>query len=72
MDSSMINKYCSLNNECNKVMEDVFRKWALSARSFHKILRVARTIADMNESGDIEVNHLLEALSYRMPDQFTS
>ena len=40
----------------------------LSARAYHKILRIARTIADLDESDNIEQIHLMEAVSYRMTD----
>jgi len=68
LESSMIEKYCFLDDECTKIMENAYSKLDLSARSYHRILKLARTIADLNQSTNIKEEHLLEALSYRMPD----
>ena len=72
IDNDMISKYCKLDNRCNKIMKDAFERWSLSARSYHRILRVARTIADIEGEDTIKEIHLFEALSYRMPDEFKS
>ena len=48
-----------------KMMEVAQQRMNLSARSYHRILRVARTIADLSHSPNIEITHLSEALSYR-------
>lgn len=65
----LIEKYCSLNDECKKIMEKSFNKLGLSVRAYSKILKVARTIADMKESENIEKEHLLEAIQYRSLDK---
>lgn len=62
-------KYCKLNNECKKVLENAFNKLKLSARAYGRILKVARTIADLEESEDIEVHHVAEAIQYRSIDR---
>ena len=49
-------------------MEEVFTRMNLSARAYHKIIKVARTIADLDEKEDILVGHLSEAICYRMND----
>lgn len=72
MNGEMIEKYCKLDSKCSNIMKDAFEKWSLSARSYHRILRVARTIADIDGEYDIKEIHLFEALSYRMPDIFNS
>ena len=46
-------------------MEDIYDKYALTARTYHKILRVARTIADLQENKTINHGHLVEAIRYR-------
>ena len=46
-------------------MENIYEKMELTGRTYHKILRVARTIADMEESPDIQLRHLNEAICYR-------
>ena len=62
-------KYCKLNEESRKYMELAFEKLDLSARSFNKTLKVARTIADLEGSKDIKLAHLKEALAYRGLDK---
>lgn len=65
MTSKEIEKYCELDKESEKIMRDAIRKLKLSMRTFHKILRVARTIADLEERDKIEKEDLLEAINYR-------
>ena len=60
-----IKKYCKINQESEKLIEMAFKKYHFSARSYHKILKVARTIADLEDSEDIKQEHLLEAIRYR-------
>lgn len=62
-----LEKYCHLDNTEFAFMETLYKKLGLSMRSYHKILRVARTIADLAESETIKKEHLLEAAGYR-PD----
>jgi len=61
--------YCRLNEESEKLMADVFEKLELSARAHDRILKVARTIADIEGEEDIQVAHLAEAISYREIDR---
>ena len=58
-------RFCVLGKEEAALMEKMFKKLKLTARGYHRILRVARTIADLEESGEIRVPHLQEALCYR-------
>lgn len=67
--SSKIEKYCPITKEEQDYMEEVFQTKELTGRTYHKILRVARTIADMEEKENIEMLHLSEALCYRMIDK---
>ena len=64
-----IDEICVLDNECKCMMRKVFDKMGLTARSYHKVLCVARTIADLDEKENIEGKHLREALSYRSINQ---
>jgi len=60
-----ITRFCILNSESNLILEKAIESYSLSFRGINKILKVSRTIADVNKSIDIEKSHLLEALSYR-------
>ena len=65
----LIEKYCKLNLECKRILENAFDKLGLSARAYVRILKVARTIADLDKSDEIKVNHLAEAIQYRSLDR---
>ncbi len=67
--ASKLPVYCPLGKKEAEYMEQIFKKHALTARTYHKILRVARTIADMEESGKIGLRHLTEAVCYRTLDE---
>ena len=60
-----IDQYCPLGPEERDMMELIFNKLQLSARGYHKILKVARTIADMEGEENIRIVHLSEAAGYR-------
>ena len=66
---SLINQYCNLDDKCQKIMENAFEKLKLSARAYTRILKVARTIADLANSNDIKEIHLAEAINYRDLDR---
>ena len=63
--SSLIGEYCPLSDSAEKVLREAFEKMKLSARSYHRIIKVARTIADIEDSFFIEEEHVMEALMYR-------
>lgn len=65
MSTGQIRQFCPLGREEQELMENAFSRLGLSARGYHRILRVARTIADMEGSENIACAHLAEALSYR-------
>ena len=67
--ASRIEEYCTLGQKEKNYMEEVFRKESLTARTYHKILRVARTLADMEEKECISLKHLQEAVCYRTFDR---
>ena len=69
MTSADIKKYCKLDKESARLLEDSFEKLNLTARAYNRILKVARTIADLDNSPDITVKHVAESLQYRMLDR---
>jgi magnesium chelatase family protein len=60
-----INKFCILDIESKKILDKAVNSMNLSARSYYRILKLSRTIADLESSENILKNHLTEALSYR-------
>nr|WP_317358786.1 YifB family Mg chelatase-like AAA ATPase [uncultured Tyzzerella sp.] len=67
--ASLIDKYCQLGNEEREILKGVFDRLNLSARAYHKILKIARTIADLEESENINVKHIAEAVQLRNLDR---
>ena len=65
----LIDEYCRLDEKGKKILQDAFEKLGLSARAYGRILKVARTIADLDETGQIQVKHLAEAIQYRSLDK---
>jgi len=66
---SLLNKYCLLGEKENKLLDQAMQRLRLSARAYHRILRVARTIADLAQSETILVPHITEAIGYRLLDR---
>ena len=60
-----LREFCALDEECDKLMHMAFDSMNLSARSYDRILRVARTIADLEGSEIIKADHIAEAIQYR-------
>lgn len=69
MTPAMTRSVCTLNEASKKMLERCFETMGLSARAYDKILRIARTIADLDESENIELAHLTEAVQYRSLDR---
>ncbi|HZK26591.1 MAG TPA: YifB family Mg chelatase-like AAA ATPase [Thermoclostridium sp.] len=69
MSSPMVRKYCPLGKEESRVLKGAFTSLSLTARSHNRILKVARTIADIEGTENINVVHISEAIQYRMLDR---
>ncbi len=65
LDDQQIRKFCLLNSESQEILDNAIRRFELSQRSINKTLKVARTIADLDNSKDIKKVHIIEALQYR-------
>lgn len=64
-----LEKWCSLGKQEKNFMRTAYEKYNLSARTYHKVLKVARTIADLDKKKEIRIEHLQEALAYRVIDK---
>jgi magnesium chelatase family protein len=69
MNSSLIKKHCPLNAECQALLKQAVEQLNFSARAYDKIRKVARTIADLDGSADIQAQYLTEAIQYRSLDR---
>lgn len=65
MDSTDIDTFAKMHGDASKMLSDAVNRFSLSARSYFRIIRVARTIADLSRSDEIRSEHIAEALSYR-------
>ncbi len=69
MPSQMVKEVCEINQACKNMLKRAMEKLRLSARAYDRILKVARTIADLDASPNIEIQHLSEAIHYRNLDR---
>lgn len=69
LDNSEVERYCPLDTQQRQLLEKIIVKYNLSARALHRILKVARTIADLAQSDSIHTHHLQEAINYRRLDR---
>ena len=69
MTSKLTREHCALTDECRRIMEQAMNRLGLSARAYDRILRMGRTIADLEASADIKPYHLQEAITYRSLDR---
>ena len=66
---NLIEKYCKLDDESKTILEKAFDKLNLSSRAYNRILKVARTIADLGERDNIDKGDIAEAIQYRSLDK---
>ena len=69
MSNRQLERFCALDAGCSEVLERLIEKLGLSARAYSRILKVARTIADLADSKDIRPEYLMEAAGYRFLDR---
>ena len=69
MNSAMLREFAPLSKECSLLLERAMQRLNLSARAYDRILKVARTIADLDNKTDIEPSHISEAIGYRSLDR---
>ena len=65
MNVKELSVYAPLSSEVKQLLNNSAERLALSARAYHRVIKIARTIADLENSPDIKQNHILEALQYR-------
>ncbi|MBQ9060999.1 MAG: YifB family Mg chelatase-like AAA ATPase [Firmicutes bacterium] len=68
LDEAGIRKYCALDDSCRRMMQAAFSELDLTMRGYHKVLKLARTIADLGGEEAIQEDHLAEALMYRFSE----
>ena len=69
MGSRQIRTYCELSTDCERLLERAMLQQGLSARAHDRILKVARTVADLDSAEVIEPKHIVEAIQYRTLDR---
>jgi magnesium chelatase family protein len=71
MGAREIRRQCTVNEQAEKLLETAINKLGLSARAYSRVLKVARTIADLAGASDIESAHIAKAIQYRSLDRRT-
>ena len=69
MTPNLIEKYCILKNKAKQILDKYFLKMKMTTRAYFKVLKVARTIADLEQSESVELEHVIEAIQYRSLDE---
>ena len=71
MEIPEIKKYCQITGQSEDIMKKYVDSGRLSVRGYHRVLKLARTIADLEHSNPISFEHISEALSYRIKEEIT-
>ena len=69
MSNRQSERHCRLDDECRRTLEDIMRRTGMSLRAWFRIIKVARTIADLEGEERIRPGHILEAAGYRLLDR---
>ncbi len=69
MSAKTIKKHCSLDSPAEELLQQAMTELNISARGYNKILKVGRTIADLDQSENIRLEHISEAVQYRNLDR---
>ena len=69
MPTQLIRKFCELSADCERLLERAMTQQRLSARAHDRILRVSRTVADLEGADHLEAKHIAEAIQYRTLDR---
>ena len=69
MNNAMVSEFCKLTPECERILKLAFERLGMSARAYNRILKVARTIADLEDEENILPSHITEAVGYRSLDR---
>lgn len=69
LNARLINRYCKLNDNEQELLRQAFQTMNLSARAYHRLIKVSRTIADLEDSDRIKEKHICEAIGYRSFDR---
>ena len=64
-----LKKFCSLDKASEKLIADAVERLGLSTRSYHRVLKIGRTIADLDKNGSLQAKHVAEAIQYRRLDR---
>ena len=70
MNTSQIKKYCILDKESKSFLERVYVKYKLNIRTYNNILKISRTIADLEDKEKIDVSCIAEAIQYKVDNKF--
>jgi magnesium chelatase family protein len=72
LNTEAIDRHCRTTTQAQQILDNACRRFRLTARTYHRLLKIARTIADLEASIPVTADHISEALLYRPPDPFNA